>query len=511
MQIDKRALRGAVVADDVLRYSASREQINEHCTSRFIDPRAAHVIDSQEETLLYLPGLGRVETIDRPSGEVLRWMTRAGQNEVQAWLDSQDELGDGLRKLLSMREGGQLTFTPIDREGHAAFQRSLLRHKPRRLQLLMAQMCNLRCVYCYEEKNGSNARGELMPWETAKQAIDYLFHRNGDRKDVQLTFFGGEPLLNFKTIKKAVAYAEDLGEATGKKVIFELITNGSLLSEEVLEYIIEHKFLLMISLDGDAEMNAFNRPSVSGSDHHPRILRNAKRATRRYAEERLGNVKVRANLTHAYHDLIGVVRYLESQGFNNIGVAPIKMLPWEHTNEACTEEDLDEIKAARRELERIAEEKLARGERLSVYEAQITRDKAMFGARAVGARGVFCGIGRNTNIVDVDGAIYPCHRYGNMQQYILGNVFDGLDEDRTGRYYEAVSQASIEKCDHCWARHLCGGPCAWESSAPDGKVHAPRENHCARVRQGAEEAIALYHSANKSHPEIVSPSGGCGC
>jgi len=481
-----------------------------------LDARSFHLFERDGVRYLYDVSSGRLAEVNELLSRLLELCAEHPWEEVEAVLAREWPGWDAAEARAAVDElcsQGFFRYEPVDVAQQRGFLDVLWRHRPRRIQLLMAQMCNLKCLYCYEEHNGSNARKRLMSFEMAKEAVDYLVERSGPRRDLQVTFFGGEPLLNKATIYRVVEYCEGLEETTDKRFTFELITNGTLLSREVVDYLIEHRFMLMISLDGDREMNNFNRPSVSGRDYHDTIVENACYADRAYKRAKLGMpVKVRANLTHEHHDLRRTVRYLEGLGFTTIGVSTVDDLPWsEGKLHACTEEDLDDIARQSREMIEEGLEELRAGRRPSPYVWKRIRKSIAEVESAHVTRGLRCGVGRNTNIVDTDGDIYPCHRYGDMQEYVLGNVKDrALDRERTMAYYRTVNRASTAHCEDCWARYICGGPCAWEVSNPNGTVHAPEEGHCRRVKEGIEQTLVLRKRMQAELPEHMPSADGCG-
>lgn len=487
-----------------------------------VDPRSAHLFQTDGNYFLYSVETGALIELNASSYELIELCQRMGWAEVDAHMSDRVsgwKPGDAEELLKPFTTRGLFTYTPFDPEGQMSLLERLWQHKPRRLQLLLAQHCNLKCLYCYEEFNGSNARHRLMSMELAKQSVDYLVKRSGGRRDLQITFFGGEPLLNKKVLIGVVEYCREIEAATDKTFTFELITNGSLLTEEVVAFLVENRFLLMISMDGYKEMHDHNRPSVSGKDMYETILANAKRANAAYREAGLGlPVKIRANLTHEYHDMTKVVRYLEAEGFTTIGVATVDNLPWADVNlHACTEEDLDEVAEQRSKLLDAGMDAMIHGRKPSPFEARLVREVMKQIQASTYTRGLRCGVGRNTNIVDTDGNIYPCHRYGDMREYIIGNVADmALDEAKTKAYYESVNAASSTKCQDCWARKLCGGPCAWEVSHPSGHIIEPREDHCERIRSGFESVLRrrkkLVEEAPHLIPEDQSACGSlCSC
>ena len=393
-------------------------------------------------------------------------------------------------------------FTTRDMESYI---QTLWRHHPRRLQLVIAQHCNLKCTYCYMEQNESNDRHVLMTEAQAFQAVDHLVQRSGRRRDLQITFFGGEPTLNFDLIKKVVAYCnEEVAVRHNKTFIFELITNGTRLSGEIADFVNKHDFLLFVSLDGWREMNNTQRPAVNGQDYHETILRNAIRMDRLYKKRHArSTVKVRANLTAAYPDAEAVTKYFESHGFTNIGVAGIFDMPGfeSPTPGALTDEQLAHMKQEPQALILDTLHRIQADKRVSPYGMKMLRKTI----RRLNSRshllGMICGAGRNTNAADTDGNIYPCHRYVNMKSYVLGNTHDGLDRQKTKDYYRMCMTTAMKHCSACWVREYCKGGCTWDLAQSDGHLCERPKSMCDGIRESTEFALWLRKELRRTKPE----------
>lgn len=480
-----------------------------------IDPSSYRAFHARGRDYFFDLATGTLAEINSFTRDLLDWCGQGDwesvEQRVRTTYGSWDATG-AAGVVAELRAAGYLQHTGFNVPQQREFIDALWAHNPRRLQLLVAQMCNLKCLYCYEEHNGSNARRRLMTFEVAAASVDYLVRASGRRSDLQITFFGGEPLLNFKVVRKVVEYCRSIEQQHSKTFSFELITNATLLDPEVVEFIISQRFSLMISMDGYEEMHNHNRPSVSGKNLYPTILRNAKHAVSRYREELPSYpVKIRANLSHEHHDLIRTVRTLENEGFRTIGVSTVDSLPWAEGNlHACDESDLDSIEAQQQELVDIAINKMKTGKALSPYESKLMRGMLDDASSAGSTRGLKCGVGRNTNIVDCDGNIYPCHRYGDLKTYILGDIYSGLDKKRTMSYYRLVNKASVLGCETCWARNACAGPCAWLVSNPNGDVELPTADHCERIRRGLATALAVRHELKQIRPDLINGLEHCG-
>ncbi len=368
---------------------------------------------------------------------------------------------------------------------------TLWRHHPCRIQLMMAESCNLKCGYCYAWRNDCNDHRTMMPWRVARTAVDHLVWRSAGRPRLQVTFFGGEPLLNLQVLKQTVEYCKSIEKHGEREFVFELITNGTLLTKEVTDYLVEHRFLLFISLDGWREMHEYNRPAVDGSDLHETILQNAIYANEQYQAHDLPKVKVRANLTDRFTDIGEVASYLESHGFTYIGIGPIEPLP--HDDDCgltLTEEQMDELTDGTTEQLIEAMDALKRNEKLPPYIGRLLNKTV----RAVVPRsfpGVVCGVCRNTAIVDNKGFAYPCHRYAGMEEFRVGNVFTGIDKGLVVDYYTKLGTRAIADCQDCWIRDFCAGGCPWYLSDKHGKIHTPTDRACDRRRTMAERGLWL--------------------
>ena len=419
-----------------------------------------------------------------------------------------DEERSLMRTLISdLIENGLFKYEPVNHSEQEHLIEQLMRHQPRRIQLLMAQGCNLGCRYCYAWRNGSNQKATLMPFPVARRSVDFLVARSGTRTDLQVTFFGGEPLLNLDVIRQVVGYCRSLELNSDKQFTFELITNGTLLSKEVTDWIVAERFLLFVSIDGWKEMHNHNRPSLTGEDFHEKIVANALYANKEYEKAGLVPVKVRANLTNAYHDAEKVGNYLSSLGFRTVGIGAIEPLPHsDNSPSALTEIQMDELHSKLQATLKISVDAVINGGALPPFaKQQLQKSLGQMTPRAL--KGITCGVIRNTAVVDNKGNIFPCHRYEGMDAYIVGNVFDGLNQSQVLSYYRKVNGNATSRCHSCWIRDYCAGGCAWLLSAKDGHLADPTERECNRRRKSVESAIWLRQKMRSHFPERFTGEG----
>ncbi len=461
-----------------------------------IDPRSFHTFEWSGDKLLF----------DRASGSLLEVddVTYGFFHSLETHsphLLSQEEHELVESTVLALQESGMFKYVPVDHDEQAALIESLLDHHPMRVQMLMAQGCNLGCRYCYAWRNGSNQKKTLMPFEVAKASVDHLVRNSSTRTDLQVTFFGGEPLLNLEVIRQVVSYCRDIEKATDKKFLFELITNGTLLNKEIIDWLVAEKFLLFISMDGWREMHNHNRPSMDGTDQYDIILANALYANEQFNAHNLFPIKVRANLTNKFHDAKEVGDYLYGLGFKVVGVGAIEPLPHgDASPSAMTEDQMDSMAANSRGMMLAALEKLEQRLPVTGYEKKMLTGYAAL-PTPLKLKGITCGVARNTQVVDNRGNIYPCHRYEGMENYIVGHVSHGLDRDKTRAYYRKLNGNATNRCHSCWIRDYCGGGCAWLLSKKDGHLVDPTERECERRRKSMETGLVARRYLRATRPQ----------
>lgn len=472
-----------------------------------LDQRSYHLFEYKDDKLLYDISTGIVCELNDFSYKLLKLCGQYPINNI-LHIIKKEYPGVTKKEILDnvvepLRSRGLFLYRPCNVISQQKKIDGLWRHKPRRLQLFLAQACNLACKYCYAENNGSNAKHTLMTWDVAKRSVDYLVKKSGNRKDLQVTFFGGEPLLNFKVLKKVVRYCEDISKQAKKTFVFELICNGTLLDKEITDYVADRNFLLFISIDGFREMHNYQRPSVDGIDLYDTILENAKYAIKKYRQLRSRRkIKIRANMTNKFHDATRIAKYLEDMGFDKIGIAAIQPMPFtDCTPCALSDEQLDKLDSDYEDMILGALAVMEKNEKLPPFASRLIYRLITRQLRANDIMGITCGIGRNTNAVDCRGNIFPCHRYVGLDKYILGNIYEGLSPSKTISLYNKYSERALSQCSNCWARTFCSGGCPWEVSSPDGEICKKKSSMCDRTKKSIKRALWLDKEIRKKCPE----------
>ncbi|MCL6611586.1 MAG: nif11-like peptide radical SAM maturase [Peptococcaceae bacterium] len=353
------------------------------------------------------------------------------------------------------------------------------------LCLMVAQECNMACVYCYGNA-GSYGGGGLMTEETARRGVDWLVSHSGGNRKLVLSFFGGEPLLNLPVIRRTVEYARQAGERSGKTFTFSLNTNASLVDEAAIDFLRANRFEIIVSFDGTAPAQDKHRPFKDGSPSYAVVAPRIKMLLSAFP-----GACGRATL-YGDTDPGEVLAALKEMGFQNCHLVPASgcLLTCE-----TPEKDL-----FRRERDRAAD--LRRGaaafvaavkRRDPAEAARQLKDRDLFWVTTIGRwpfmvrRLFFCGAGRSYLAADVDGGLYPCHRFVGLREYLLGSVYGAEDPPRGLFHASPVTES--EECRRCWLRYVCGGGCAYDNIASTGNPFRPGPAFCRQFGQTVETLI----------------------
>lgn len=345
------------------------------------------------------------------------------------------------------------------------------------LCLHVAHDCNLRCKYCFASTGDFGQGRKIMPPEVAKKAIDFVIARSGKRRNIEVDFFGGEPLMAMDTVKKTVEYARSIEEEHNKCFRFTITTNGVLLNDENIEYINREMSNAVLSIDGRKEVNDDLRPTVNGKGSYDVIVPKFQkliegRGTKDYY--------LRGTFTRFHQDFAEDVKALASIG-RNISVEPV--VGKEEDPYALQEADLPALKA---EYERLAEY-LRDHPETNFFHFNV--DLAQGPCVIKRLRG--CGAGCEYVAITPEGDIYPCHQFVGNEDYKLGSLYDGtFDKELSGRF-AGLNIYTREECRDCWARFYCSGGCSASNLLVNGDIKKPHRVGCELERKRLECAIAL--------------------
>lgn len=384
-----------------------------------------------------------------------------------------EEVEEALAEIEQLKEEGLLYSPDPYPEGYSRTGESVLKA----LCLHLAHWCNLGCRYCFAGQGRFGGTGEMMPAAVGRAAIDFLIARSGRRQQVEVDFFGGEPLLNFPVLEEVVEYGRRQGEQAGKKCNFTLTTNALLLTGEMGDYLEQNDISVILSIDGrPAVHNAMRTNSYSA------VLENI----RRFLEFRRGyNYYLRGTFTRYNLDFSADVLHLADLGFERLSVEPV--VASEEDDFALQMKDVPVILGEYEQLTRELLQRARSGRPVDFFHFKID----LSGGPCLARRLSSCGAGHEYLAVAPDGTLYPCHQFVGRKGYKMGNVTGGgfnmeiMEEFRRAHLYNK------EKCPQCWAKFYCSGGCHANAEAFNGTIFQPYELGCVLTRKRLECALYL--------------------
>ena len=338
------------------------------------------------------------------------------------------------------------------------------------------------CRYCFAEEGEYHGHRELMTYETGKQALDFLIANSGSRRNLEVDFFGGEPLMNWQVVKELVRYGREQEKIHNKNFRFTLTTNGVLLNDEIMEFANQEMGNVVLSIDGRKEVHDHMRPFPKGAGSYDLILPKFKK----FAESRhQDKYYVRGTFTHYNLDFSKDVLSLADQGFKQISVEPV-VAP-DEADYAIRREDLpqifEEYDALAREM--IKREKEGNGFNFFHFMIDLT------GGPCVYKRLSGCGSGTEYLAVTPWGDLYPCHQFVGTEEFLMGNVWEGIKTPEIQKEFRHCNVYTKEECKKCFARFYCSGGCAANSFNMHGTINSTYEIGCELQRKRVECAIMI--------------------
>ena len=351
------------------------------------------------------------------------------------------------------------------------------------LCLHISHDCNLRCKYCFAEGGDFGHGRKNMPFEVAKKAIDFVIARSGTRHNLEIDFFGGEPLINFEVVKQTVEYARSLEKEYNKNFRFTLTTNGILLNDEITDYINREMSNVVLSLDGRKSVNDAVRYDVGGNGSYDKIVPKFKKLV----ENRNGkDYYVRGTFTSQNLDFAADVEHIRSLGFDQVSVEPVVL----DKNDplAINPEHLPRIFEEYQTLTNNMADLQKKGEFFNFFHFMIDLEQGPCVVKRVKG----CGCGTEYVAITPDGDIFPCHRFAGMDDFKLGNVLDNFEtKQELVDYFKKSTVLNKPECEKCWAKYYCSGGCAANNFNCHGDILKPHEVSCEMERKRIECAIAL--------------------
>ncbi|MBQ7008479.1 MAG: thioether cross-link-forming SCIFF peptide maturase [Ruminococcus sp.] len=348
--------------------------------------------------------------------------------------------------------------------------------------LNIAHDCNLRCKYCFASTGDFGKGRKLMTFETGKKAIDFMLEKSLDRKNLELDFFGGEPLMNFDVVKQIVEYARSKEAEYDKKFRFTITTNGLLLDDDKMEFINKEMSNVVLSIDGRKSVNDYMRIRVDGSGCYDKIMPAFKKLVSLRGDK---EYYVRGTFTKHNLDFADDVFDLYNNGFDQISVEPVVCEATE--DYAITEKELPAIF---KEYENLAErilENERKGGKFNFFHFMLDLDQGPCAIKRL--RG--CGCGNDYVAVTPDGDIYPCHQFVGIEEFKMGNIDEGTFNTEIKSYFSKTHVYTKPECKKCWAKFYCSGGCNANNFQYAGDVHNVHKLSCQLMKKRLECAIML--------------------
>ena len=355
------------------------------------------------------------------------------------------------------------------------------------LCLHVAHTCNLNCSYCFASQGKYHGDRAVMSFETGKRALDFLIENSGTRRNLEVDFFGGEPLLNFDVVKKLVAYARSIEKQKNKNFRFTLTTNGMLIDDDVIDFANKEMSNVVLSLDGRKEIHDRFRVDYAGRGSWEQIVPKFQKLVKARGGK---NYYMRGTFTHANPDFLNDIKVMLDLGFTELSMEPVVCAHGDPSE--LTEEDMPIVKEQYEKLAELMLEKDREGKPFTFYHYMID----LSGGPCVYKRISGCGSGTEYMAVTPWGDLYPCHQFVGEEKFKLGNIYDGVSNTEIQSEFESCNVYAREECKNCWAKLYCSGGCAANAYHSTGSVKGVYKYGCELFKKRMECAIMVAIARN---------------
>lgn len=427
---------------------------------------------------------GAVHVVDDVTYDVIACYETLSPEAVVEHLSGQydrNEIREAITEVEQLKSDGQLFTEDIYRPFIEQFQEN---RQPvvKALCLHIAHDCNLACRYCFAEEGEYHGRRALMSFEVGRKALDFLVANSGNRVNLEVDFFGGEPLMNWDVVKQLVAYGRSLEKEHHKRFRFTLTTNGVLLNDEIADFLNREMSNVVLSLDGRKEVNDQMRPFRNGKGSYDLIVPKFQKLAQSRNQK---NYYIRGTFTKNNLDFSEDVKHFADLGFQQISIEPVvgtKEDPY-----AIQKEDLPQIfeEYDKLALEYIKRQKEGNGFQFFHFMIDLNQGPCVY-KRLSG-----CGSGTEYLAVTPWGDFYPCHQFVGDEKFLMGNVDEGIVKKEIGEQFASCNVYTKEKCKNCFARFYCSGGCAANAYHFHGDIHDAYDIGCEMEKKRVECSIMI--------------------
>lgn len=394
---------------------------------------------------------------------------------------TKEELEQCYDDIAALEKSGQL-FTPDTYRDMAGTFKARSGNVIKALCLHVAHTCNLNCSYCFASQGKYHGERALMPFEVSKRAIDFLIENSGTRRNLEVDFFGGEPLMNWDVVKETVAYARSVEKAHGKNFRFTLTTNGVLIDDEVIDFCNREMSNVVLSLDGRKEIHDATRVDLAGHGSYDKIVPKFQKLV---AARGGKNYYMRGTFTHRNPDFTKDVLHMADLGFTELSMEPVVAAPDDPM--ALTPADIEVVKEQYEILatEMLRREKEGKGFTFYHYMIDLTAGPCIY-KRISG-----CGSGTEYMAVTPWGDLYPCHQFVGESNYKLGDIWHGVTNEALREEFRSCNAYARPECADCWAKLYCSGGCAANAFHASGTIRGVYAPGCELFKKRIECAIMI--------------------
>ena len=394
---------------------------------------------------------------------------------------SAEDIEECYDQVTALKESGKL-FSPDTFEGMAGHLKEKTSGVIKALCLHVAHTCNLNCSYCFASQGKYHGDRAVMSFEVGKRALDFLVENSGTRRNLEVDFFGGEPLMNFDVVKQLVAYARSIEKEKGKNFRFTLTTNGMLIDDDVIDFANRECHNVVLSLDGRKEIHDRYRVDYTGRGSWEQIVPKFQKLVK----ERGGKgYYMRGTFTHANPDFLKDIQTMLDLGFHELSMEPVVCAPGDPSE--LTQEDLPIVLDQYEKLAKLMLERDREGRPFTFYHYMID----LTGGPCIYKRISGCGSGTEYMAVTPWGDLYPCHQFVGEEKFKLGDIWNGVTNKETQCDFANCNVYARPDCRDCWAKLYCSGGCAANAYHSTGSVTGVYKYGCELVRKRMECAIMV--------------------
>ena len=433
---------------------------------------------------------GAVHVVDDIAYDIIAQYEEKSRQEIlasvmQTYGDQEgvtaEEVAECYDQVTELKEAGQL-FTPDTFVPMAGALKEKTAGVVKALCLHVAHTCNLNCAYCFASQGKYHGDRALMSFEVGKQALDFLVAHSGTRRNLEVDFFGGEPLMNFDVVKRLVAYARSIEGEKNKRFRFTLTTNGMLIDDDVIDFANRECSNVVLSLDGRKEIHDRFRVDYAGNGSWEKIVPKFQKLVQARGGK---NYYMRGTFTHANPDFLKDIETMLDLGFTELSMEPVVCAADDPS--ALTKEDLPIVLAQYEKLAELMLQRRREGRPFTFYHYMID----LSGGPCIYKRISGCGSGTEYMAVTPWGDLYPCHQFVGEEAFKLGDVWQGVTNPAVREEFAACNVYAREECRDCWARLYCSGGCAANAYHATGSVRGVYQYGCELFKKRMECAIMV--------------------